>query len=192
VQEFLASEHGPEAMRFNDASSPLCIIDNTSVLVVGGAGPGAVIAPEMVAFARTLGFVFCAHHLGHADRKGRTKRADYGYRRALRHNQIYRNLGKLSCQLRHAVNGFVAITKDDNEVTNLDEAKVSPAPAKSIHVGRQACGLLSSNPADARHLLRLLCARHSGPRNNAIERSYELPPPHLPADQVSSNRISVL
>jgi Mu transposase-like protein len=63
-----------EATRFNDGSCPLCIIDNTSVLVVAGAGPDAVIAPEMVAFAGTLGFVFCAHHLGHADRKGRIER----------------------------------------------------------------------------------------------------------------------
>jgi hypothetical protein len=63
-----------EATRFNDASCPLCIIDNTSVLVVAGARPDAVIAPEMVAFAGTLGFVFCAHHLGHADRKGRIER----------------------------------------------------------------------------------------------------------------------
>jgi hypothetical protein len=63
-----------EAARFNDGSCPLCIIDNTSVLVVAGAGPDAVIAPEMVAFAGTLGFVFCAHHLGHADRKGRIER----------------------------------------------------------------------------------------------------------------------
>jgi transposase len=63
-----------EATRFNDGSCPLCIIDNTSVLVVAGAGPEAVIAPEMVAFARALGFVFCAHRVGHADRKGRIER----------------------------------------------------------------------------------------------------------------------
>jgi transposase len=63
-----------EAARFNDGSCPLCIIDNTSVLVVGGAGPEAVIAAEMVAFGHTLGFTFCAHHLGHSDRKGRIER----------------------------------------------------------------------------------------------------------------------
>jgi transposase len=63
-----------EATRFNDGSCPLCIIDNTSVIVVAGTGPEAVISPEMVAFARALGFGFCAHHLGHADRKGRIER----------------------------------------------------------------------------------------------------------------------
>jgi hypothetical protein len=33
-----------------------------------------VIAPEMVAFARTLGFAFRAHRVGHSDRKGRIER----------------------------------------------------------------------------------------------------------------------
>jgi len=63
-----------EATCFNDGSCPRCIIDNTSVVVVAGAGPDAVIAPEMAAFARALGFSFRAHHLGHSDRKGRIER----------------------------------------------------------------------------------------------------------------------
>jgi transposase len=63
-----------EAVRFNDGSCPLCIVDNTSVVVVAGSGPDAVIAPEMAAFARALGVSFRAHHLGHSDRKGRIER----------------------------------------------------------------------------------------------------------------------
>lgn len=63
-----------EAARFNDGACPLCIIDNTSVIVAAGAGDEAVIAPEMAAFARTLGFRFRAHRVGHADRKGRIER----------------------------------------------------------------------------------------------------------------------
>jgi transposase len=71
---FEAKQFLLEGVRFNDGSCPLCIIDNTSVLVVAGSGPDAVIAPEIVAFARTLGFGFGAHHIGHADRKGRIER----------------------------------------------------------------------------------------------------------------------
>jgi transposase len=71
---FEAKQFLLEGVRFNDGSCPLCIIDNTSVLVVAGSGPDAVIAPEIVAFARTLGFGFRAHHIGHADRKGRIER----------------------------------------------------------------------------------------------------------------------
>ena len=63
-----------EAARFMDGTCPLCVIDNTSVMVAGGSGADAVIAPEMVAFARTLGFRFQAHAVGHPDRKGRIER----------------------------------------------------------------------------------------------------------------------
>jgi transposase len=63
-----------EAVRFMHGVCPVCIIDNTSVLLAAGAGADAVIAPEMLAFARTLGFRFRAHRVGHPDRKGRIER----------------------------------------------------------------------------------------------------------------------
>jgi transposase len=71
---FEAKDFLLEAVRFNDGSCPLCIVDNTSVVVVAGSGPDALIAPEMAAFAQALGFRFRAHHLGHSDRKGRIER----------------------------------------------------------------------------------------------------------------------
>jgi hypothetical protein len=63
-----------EAARFMAGVCPVCIIDNTSVLLAAGAGSDAVIAPEMAAFARTLGFGFRAHRVGNPDRKGRIER----------------------------------------------------------------------------------------------------------------------
>jgi len=72
-----------EAARFMDGVCPVCVIDNTSVLLAAGAGadavprdegPRACIAPEMLAFARTPGFRFRAHRVGHPDRKGRIER----------------------------------------------------------------------------------------------------------------------
>jgi len=66
-----------EAARFMDGTCPLCVIDNTSVIVADGTGADAIIAPEMAAFARTLGFRFRAHEVGHADRKGRIERPFY-------------------------------------------------------------------------------------------------------------------
>jgi len=63
-----------EAVRFMDGCCPVCVIDNTSVIVAAGAGADAVIAPEMQAFARTLGFGFRAHRVNHPDRKGRIER----------------------------------------------------------------------------------------------------------------------
>jgi transposase len=63
-----------EAARFMAGVCPLCIIDNTSVLLAAGAGADAVVAPEMAAFARTLGFRFRAHRVGNPERKGRIER----------------------------------------------------------------------------------------------------------------------
>ena len=63
-----------EAARFMAGVCPVCVIDNTSVLLAAGAGADAIVAPEMVAFARTLGFRFRAHRVGHPDRKGRIER----------------------------------------------------------------------------------------------------------------------
>jgi transposase len=63
-----------DAVRFMAGSCPVCVIDNSSVLLAGGSGADAVVAPEMAAFARTLGFRFRAHQVGHPDRKGRIER----------------------------------------------------------------------------------------------------------------------
>ncbi len=71
---FEAKQFLLEAARFMEGTCPVCIIDNTSVMVASGAGENAVMAPEMAAFARTLGFEFRAHRVGNPDRKGRIER----------------------------------------------------------------------------------------------------------------------
>jgi transposase len=71
---FEAKQFLLDAARFMDGACPVCVIDNTSVMLAAGAGENAVIAPEMAAFARTLGFEFRAHRVGHPDRKGRIER----------------------------------------------------------------------------------------------------------------------
>ena len=58
-----------EAAVFMDGTCPRCVIDNTHVVLASGSGSEAIIAPEMAAFARTLGFGFMAHRIGHPDRK---------------------------------------------------------------------------------------------------------------------------
>jgi hypothetical protein len=62
------------AALFMDGVAARCVIDNTSVIVVGGAGEDAVFAPEMVAFAATLGLHFLAHRVNDPDRKPRVER----------------------------------------------------------------------------------------------------------------------
>lgn len=63
-----------QAAQFMDGTCPRCVIDNTSVVLAGGAGANAVIAPEMKAFARSLGFEFLAHRINDPNRKGRIER----------------------------------------------------------------------------------------------------------------------
>ena len=63
-----------EALRFFDGSCRRCTIDNTSVILAGGSGPDALIAPEMEAFGALFGTRFIPHAIGHSDRKGRIER----------------------------------------------------------------------------------------------------------------------
>ena len=63
-----------EALRVFDGSCPRCTIDNTSVIIAGGSGPDALIAPEMEAFGELFGMRFIPHAIGHSDRKGRIER----------------------------------------------------------------------------------------------------------------------
>src|SRR5258708_21876541 len=60
---FEAKQFLLEAARFMEGTCRTCVIDNTSVMIAAGSGADAVIAPEMHAFARTLGFGFRAHRV---------------------------------------------------------------------------------------------------------------------------------
>jgi transposase len=87
-----------EAARFMDGTCPVCIIDNTSVILAAGAGADAVVAPEMAAFARTLGFGFRAHRIGHANRKGRIERPFYYIERNFLPGRQFRDFADLNDQ----------------------------------------------------------------------------------------------
>jgi transposase len=63
-----------DALQFFDGAARRCVIDNTSVILAGGSGANALIAPEMEAFGERFGFEFIAHAIGHSDRKGRIER----------------------------------------------------------------------------------------------------------------------
>jgi hypothetical protein len=62
------------ALQFFDGAARRCVIDNTSVILAGGSGANALIAPEMAAFGELFGFEFMAHAINHCDRKGRIER----------------------------------------------------------------------------------------------------------------------
>jgi transposase len=56
-------------------AAAVCVIDNTNLARLAGAGKHALIAPEMAAFARQFGFRFQCHAIGHSDRKAGEERS---------------------------------------------------------------------------------------------------------------------
>lgn len=63
-----------DALRFFGGAASRCMLDNSSVIVAGGTGKNAVMAPEMVAFGTRFGFTFAAHALGDVNRSARVER----------------------------------------------------------------------------------------------------------------------
>lgn len=63
-----------EALACWGHSARQCVIDNTNLARLRGTGREAVIVPEMAAFARSYGFEFVCHAIGHANRKAGEER----------------------------------------------------------------------------------------------------------------------
>lgn len=63
------------ALQFFGGAARRCMIDNTHVVLAGGSGKDAIVAPEMEAFARRFGFAFEAHAIGYAERSARVERS---------------------------------------------------------------------------------------------------------------------
>ena len=66
-----------EALIFWNYAAGVCIIDNTNLARLHGAGGRAVIVPEMEQFAKQYGFEFVCHEIGHANRKAGNERGFY-------------------------------------------------------------------------------------------------------------------
>jgi transposase len=64
-----------EALTYWGYAAAVCIIDNTNLARLSGAGKSARIAPEMEEFARRYGFRFRCHEIGHANRKAGEERS---------------------------------------------------------------------------------------------------------------------
>jgi len=64
-----------EALMFWQYSAKQCIIDNTNLARLRGTGSNAVIVPEMEQFAKSYGFRFVCHQIGHANRKAGEERS---------------------------------------------------------------------------------------------------------------------
>ena len=64
-----------EALMFWGSAARQCVIDNTNLARLRGAGASALIGPEMAAFSKQYGFVFLCHALQHPNRKAGEERS---------------------------------------------------------------------------------------------------------------------
>ncbi len=97
---FEAKSFLSDALVFMQSSCNRCIIDNTSVILAGGAGAYAVVAPEMVFFSRVFGFQFIAHAVNHADRKGKIERPFYYLETNFLAGRVFKDWQDLNNQAR--------------------------------------------------------------------------------------------
>lgn len=82
-----------------DGAAERCTVDNTSVVIVSGTGPDAVVAPEMAAFAERFGFVFVAHEVGDANRSAIVERGFHYIENNFYPGRVFSSLDDLNEQL---------------------------------------------------------------------------------------------
>jgi len=89
-----------EALVFFDGAANQCMLDNASIVVARGNGKNAVMAPEMVAFAKRFHFDFVAHELGDADRSAHVERNFSHIEDNFYAGRTFSDLADLNAQLR--------------------------------------------------------------------------------------------
>ncbi len=87
-----------EALMFWRYAARNCIIDNTNLARLRGAGGSAVIVPEMDAFARSRGFQFVCHALDHPNRKAGNERSFWSVETNFLRGRTFESLEDLNQQ----------------------------------------------------------------------------------------------
>jgi transposase len=89
-----------EALMFWSYAAWQCIIDNTNLARLRGAGSRAVICPEMEAFSRRYGFRFICHAIDHANRKAGEERSFWTVETNFLRGRTFASLEDLNEQAR--------------------------------------------------------------------------------------------
>lgn len=89
-----------EALMFWGYSARNCIIDNTSLARLSGAGSSAVIAPAMREFSRRYGFQFICHAIDHPNRKAGNERSFWSAQTNFLRGRTFSSLEDLNEQAR--------------------------------------------------------------------------------------------
>jgi transposase len=89
-----------EALTFWEYAAWRCIIDNTNLARLCGAGSTAVIVPEMREFARARGFEFICHAIDHPNRKAGNERSFWSVETSFLPGRTFESLEDLNRQAR--------------------------------------------------------------------------------------------
>jgi len=89
-----------EALMFWGYSAGRCIIDNTNLARLSGAGSSAVIGPEMREFSRRYGFHFVCHAIDHPNRKAGNERSFWSAQTNFLRGRTFSSLEDLNEQAR--------------------------------------------------------------------------------------------
>jgi transposase len=89
-----------EALMFWGCAASRCIIDNTNLARLRGAGSRAVIVPEMEAFSRRYGFQFVCHAIDHPNRKAGNERSFWSVETNFLPGRTFSSLEDLNEQAR--------------------------------------------------------------------------------------------
>jgi transposase len=89
-----------EALMFWGYAPRRCVIDNTNLARLRGAGSSAVIVPEMEAFAERYGFQIVCHAIDHPNRKAGNERSFWSVETSFLPGRTFDNLEDLNEQSR--------------------------------------------------------------------------------------------
>jgi transposase len=89
-----------EGLMFWGYSAPQCIIDNTNLARLRGAGKGAIIVAEMNSFSRRYGFEFVCHAINHPNRKAGEERSFWTVETNFLPGRTFESLEDLNGQAR--------------------------------------------------------------------------------------------
>jgi transposase len=89
-----------EALMYWGYAAKLCIIDNTNLARLRGAGSSAVIVPEMQAFCKHYGFQFVCHAINHPNRKAGNERSFWSVETNFLRGRTFESLEDLNEQAR--------------------------------------------------------------------------------------------
>ncbi|KPA16476.1 hypothetical protein MHK_003300 [Candidatus Magnetomorum sp. HK-1] len=112
-----------EALDFYKYCAKICIIDNTNLARLCGAGKNAVIVPEMEEFSKKYGFKFICHEIGHSNRKAGNERSFYTVESNFLPGRTFKNMEDINSQ------GFDWATK---KMYNRPMSKTNLIPAKAF------------------------------------------------------------